>query len=277
MTNPMPPPPPPPQGWASDPAAGHRPPSGSGRKGQWLLWGCLGPLAFCTLSFIVLVAIGAWYSTTPEGQKSAQRARDERAREWEADEQRKRDEAAAQATSTDVPRTQPPAPEVTEPPTTAAPTTTAPPALPPLPGLGATKADFEARHLADPGLRGSYDGRRYIAAVFDDTYSRLYSYEIDLYESGYTIDFAKSWVMNEFPEDTKVLWFQEYPECALLSVQSDTLGLALGAPEIGNPEGMGMVVFWTSIDGEPGYDPGNINVMGISLLAEPTPPIDGNC
>jgi hypothetical protein len=168
--------------------------------------------------------------------------------------------------------------------TTRAPTTTTAPAVPQLPGIGATDASWEAHHTQDHRFAAgsSYDPNPALADPSDP--SRNDKYYAVAHQSGHvigfstrytlgtTIDAAKTTALAEFPPDATVVWSTSNDTCAQMQVRSPTLRAALSAG-YGDPTGGVAIAFYTNAAAtQPGsYRADNIRDAIFLAVDEATP------
>jgi len=118
-----------------------------------------------------------------------------------------------------------------------------------------------------PLLNGQV-GYKYV--VVEHQNGRVLRYQVDLHPHT-TIDEAKAIALAEFPPDTSVLWFTVKDTCADMEIQSRTLGKALSAPAIGDPQGQALVELYTAQpSGSAVYDAQNINEGIVMIDSNPT-------
>jgi hypothetical protein len=138
-------------------------------------------------------------------------------------------------------------------------------------GFGATDAAWSSRHTEDkafaPGAvydadPSVYSGARYVAVNHSN--GRVLGYTMNFPPSPATA--VKAEVLKEFPSDASILWFSVRDTCAQFETKSAKLGAALGAPAIGDPDGMVFVeVYDVHSDGTSTYDANSINQALVML------------
>jgi hypothetical protein len=143
-----------------------------------------------------------------------------------------------------------------------------------LTGFGATASEWNAHHTADhrfapnaaynpdPALP-SYSGQDvYVAVQWED--GRALDYEMNI--PGESIRRAIARALEELPPDGRELWGVKRDGCYQAELTSPTLGRALSAPGIGDPEGGVFVEFETLLpDGSQVYESRDVNGILIGL------------
>jgi hypothetical protein len=148
-----------------------------------------------------------------------------------------------------------------------------------LTGFGATVSAWNAHHTADkrfapnaaydpdPALP-SYSGQDvYVAVQWQD--GRALNYEMNI--PGQPIRDAIARALQELPPDARELWGLKRETCYQAELSSPTLGRALSAAAIGDPEGQVFVEFDTVLpDGSSVYESTSVNEILVGLGSWPT-------